>query len=272
MASVPDTKGASKGEAKTLESVERTVRVLRSFDAGSSLMLAEIARRAGLSEATALRYLVSLRKFGLVERSETNRYRLGWEVFRLGQLALGDRVPRETVLPVMEQLLERFEETVNLAVREGDNCVIVEVLQGTRGLKKLNEIGQHDPWHASALGKAILAFTQERSALIEHLRLQRFTEHTIVRRAALERELEAARQRGWAVDREECEEGLTCVAAPVIGPDGAPVFALSVSFLTHRLEAGQLDEQAGPTLVAAADELERRLGYRGRSGVSATAT
>jgi IclR family acetate operon transcriptional repressor len=238
------------------------VRILRTFGADEDFTLADIARRVNLSEATTLRYLASLAHFGLVERTPASRYRLGWEMFRLGQLAVGNRFPREIALPVMEQLLEQFNETVNVAVREGDDLVIVEVLQSTRGLKKVNEVGQHDPWHASALGKAMLSAMgpSERRGLLGRSGLPRLTEHTIVDLDDLERDLHEATERGYALDREEAEDDLTCVGAPVFGADGAPILALSVSFLTHRLNPADLD-RAGRTIVGACRELRRRLGY-----------
>jgi DNA-binding IclR family transcriptional regulator len=249
---------------KSLEGVDRVVKVLRMLESDDPLTLADVARRSELSEPTTLRYLSSLCVHGLVERTSSGRYRLGWELFRLGNQALAGRVPRDVAVPVMEQLREQFNETVNLALREGDSLVVVEVLESKRTLKPLNQVGQRDPWHASALGKAMLAFMSpaDRDSLLDRSSLERFTPRTIVDRRQLTRELEATRERGYAIDHQEIEDDLTCVAAAVLGPTGTPSYGISVSFPTHRLEE-HLIEHCGTAAQAAAAALRSRLGYGG---------
>jgi DNA-binding IclR family transcriptional regulator len=247
---------------KSLESVDRAVRVLRVLESEDPITLADVARRSELSEPTALRYLSSLCAHGLAERTTSGRYRLGWELFRLGREALALRVPRDVALPIMEQLRKQFNETVNLGLREGDELVLVETLHSRRSLKQVNEVGQRDPWHASALGKAMLAFMPDpdRAALLARIRLRRLTPQTIVNRQVLEEELVETRRRGYAIDNHEVEDDITCVGAAVLGPNGVPSYAISVSFPSHRVEEHLL-ERAGNATLAAAEDLRRLLGH-----------
>lgn len=244
-----------------LDGVDRTVRVLQAFESKESLNLREISRRIGLSEATALRYLMSLVSVGFVERTDSGRYRLGWELFRLGRTAVAIRDPRQTALPVMEELLDRCDVTVNLAVREGDLLVVVEALGGSGSPKQVREIGQRDPWHASACGKAMLALMSEdeRGALLERVGMPRLSKNTLTTRARIEADLTATRERGYAVDAQETEEELTCFGAAIASPEGAPLFALSVSFGAFRIENSDYDT-VGTMLREAAADLQTRLG------------
>jgi DNA-binding IclR family transcriptional regulator len=250
------------GEAgNTLSGVERTVRVLKAVEAAGSTNLADVARRSGLNEATALRYLNSLTNLGFIERFDATQYRLGWEVFRLGQHAISGRVPRDAVRPTMEDLLSEFNETVNFAMVRGDSVVIIDVLESRRGVKKANVVGQHDPWHASALGKCLLASLSDAEwrNIVGTAALPAFTSHTITSVEDLAEEIARTRERGYAIDNEEADEELCCVAAAIpAGPGRTPEYALSVSFVTHRLAPDSL-AHAGHRVRAAADQIGAKL-------------
>ncbi|WP_431239871.1 IclR family transcriptional regulator [Mycolicibacterium aichiense] len=254
------SQGASD-KGSNLIGVERTVRILEAVADAESANLTEIAKGTGLNEATVLRYLNTLTALGYIERFESTQYRLGWQIFRLGRRAYSGQVPSEAILPTMERLLAEFNETVNFAVRKDRSVVVIEAVEGRRALKKVTEVGQVDPWHASALGKALLASMpdSEWRDIVSTAGLTAFTAHTITSMKQMAAEIKDIRARGFAIDREEAEDELTCVAAAIPTASGKPSqYALSVSFLTHRLTPEGL-EHAGKQVVAAAGEIAAKI-------------
>ena len=250
---------AEKGAS--LIGVERTARILQAVGDAESANLTEIARRTALNEATVLRYLNSLTSLGFIERFGTTQYRLGWEVFRLGQRAFSGQVPSEAILPTMERLVLEFNETVNFAANKDRKVVIIEVVEGRRAIKKVSNVGQTDPWHASALGKALLSTMPDSvwRDIVASSGLPQLTPHTITSVKKMAAEIKEIRDRGFAIDREEAAEDLTCVAAAIPTVSGEPSrYALSISFLTHRLTPESL-EQAGSQVIAAAREIAQKL-------------
>jgi DNA-binding IclR family transcriptional regulator len=248
-------------KSSTLIGVERTARVLSAVAEANSATLTDISRRTGLNEATVLRYLNSLAALGYVERHNATQYRLGWEIFRLGQRAFTGHVPSDAILPTMERLMHEFNETVNFAVHKDRSVVILEVVEGRRAVKKVSDVGQTDPWHASALGKALLSTMPDSvwHDIVASAGMPELTPHTITSMKKMTAEIKQIRGQGFAVDREEAAEELTCVAAAVPSAGGgASRYALSISFLTHRLTPESL-EHAGAQVVAAAAEIAAKL-------------
>ncbi len=251
----PPEKGSS------LIGVERTARILSAVAEAENGNLTEISRRTELNEATVLRYLNSLASLGYVERFNAGQYRLGWEIFRLGQRAFSGQVPSEAVLPTMERLMLEFNETVNFAAHKDRSVVILEVVESRRAVKKVSDVGQSDPWHASALGKSLLASMPDSvwRDIVASAGLPELTPHTITSMKKMAAEIKTIREQGFAVDREEAAEELTCVAAAVPAANGGPSrYALSISFLTHRLTRESL-EHAGAQVIAGANEIARKL-------------
>lgn len=252
---------ARPDKGANLIGVERTARILSAVAEAENGNLTEIARRTELNEATVLRYLNSLAALGYVERFNATQYRLGWEIFRLGQRAFSGQVPTDVVVPTMERLMLEFNETVNFAAHKDRSVVILEVVEGRRAVTKLSNVGQSDPWHASALGKALMASMPDSvwHDILASAGLPALTAHTITSVKKMSAEIKEIRRQGFAVDREEAAEELTCVAAAVPAANGGPSrYALSISFLTHRLSPETL-EHAGAQVISAANEIAKKL-------------
>jgi IclR family transcriptional regulator, acetate operon repressor len=258
-----------KDDLVSLQAVDRTVAMLEALDDGEPKTLSQIARSCGLSEATVLRYLGSLREHGLVERDAQGAYRIGLRLFQLGQRALGDSDPRRIALPVMEELLERFGETVTLAVRRRDRLVVVEARTSRYSVRRGASIGEDDAWHSTGLGKAILAYLAPPvvDGLIERYGLPAYTARTLTTPDALRADLERVRKVGYALDYDESEVGLRCVAAPVFDQQGEPQFGISISGPSLRLPLRRLSE-VGPVVRDAALRVSRALGFDALDGVA----
>ena len=216
-----------------------------------------------MSDATALRYLTSLVAHDFVERDpEAGTYRLGMRLFRLGQRSLSGRDPRAVALPYMERLHERFEETVNLAVRNGDDLVLIEVIQGTRSIRRGAALGDRDVWHASALGKAVLAHlpTHEAQDSLERHGYKRMTARTRGSWQQMSRDLAGIVECGYAFEDREFDDESSCVGSAIFAGDGRVGYALSVSGPAGRFGRERRVE-IGEAVRGAAGEISELLGY-----------
>lgn len=245
-----------------LESVDRMVSVIDALAAAREQSLEQVARSAGLNESTALRYLLSLTKHGFVDRNEqTGLFRLGLALFRLGTLAVDSRDVLLEAGQIMTDLQQRFGESINLAAHQRDKIVLIKVLGRPDAMRKEGGTGDVDPWHATALGKAVLAALPPEIArdTLAHATLHRYTPNTRTDLVQLERDLTETRIRGYSIDDEEAVEGLRCVGVAVNGRNGEAEYALSVSGPKSRMSQARIEE-IGAVLIEAAADLSERLG------------
>jgi len=246
----------------SLESVDRMAVILRALEQAPEQTLDQIARQSGLNESTALRYLLSLSKHELVERNETTgRFRLGLSLFRLGTRSIEYRDIVTLSLPVMERLLAQFGESVNLATRQQDQVMLLRVLESANPTRKGAKAGETDAWHATSLGKALLAAMPagEASDILGATPLLSYTPSTMLRLEELFRDLQSAAVRGYAIDDEESVEGLRCVGAAIRDHAGIPLYALSVSGPKSRMPYPRIEE-IGAVLTKGAAEVSKALG------------
>lgn len=251
--------------SSTIQSVSRALRILKLFaPERPSWGVMEVARTIGIHKSTASRLMGTLEWEGFLESDpQEGNYRLGLQAAMLVNSAAHGGNLRSLVKPAMEELSQATQETINLTVIQGPECVNLEQIPSPHRIKNVGWIGRRTPLHCTSTGKAILAFLSpgERDRLLP-ARLERYTSRTITRRARLFRELEEVRRRGYAVAREELEEGLTAVAAPILDPEGKVVAALAVTGPTFRLPRERLLDAAARVVKAAARS-SRRLGFAG---------
>lgn len=242
-----DTAPSNAGPRSTVDAV---VDILETFDSGHRLQSVRgLARRSGVPSSTAHRIVRHLLERGVLETGPGGRIQIGVRMFELGTLAPTHSTIREAALPFAHHLREFTQLTVNVAVREGADVVYVEKLSVPKVRVPHTRQGGRASMHATALGKAILAF-RPMAEIDRYLSrpMRAVTAHTITDPIALRRELDTARQRRVAFDLEESGKGLFCVAAPILDTVGSSLAAISVTGATLQ---SQVEEHAGAVRTAA---------------------
>ncbi len=225
------------------------------------LSLTELSARLGIHKSTMHRLLGTLESKQFVQRDpETGRYRLGTRLVQLAFLVMEHNDLQQRARPHLYRLVEECQETVDLSILDGDSVVYLEVVESPHRVKLAARPGQRLPVHSTASGKALLAFVSPDD--LDRLlpaELSRYTDTTLATREALLTDLEATRQRGYAVSYQEHEAGINAVAAPVLDMRGHPIAAVAVAGPAFRLTRERILEVA-PAVRATAEAIARDVG------------
>jgi len=235
---------------ESLGSVEKAVDVLFHLHGESSPQgVTAIGRALGLPKSSAHRLLAALGRRGLVERDERGRYRTGIGLVALGLGALESEPIVVAARPVLEQEARALGETFFLVAARAGRLVVLDKAEGTGFLRAAPRVGSSVPVHATAVGKLFLAFGGGSIAAPAEP-FERFSPHTRILGDELAAEVERARRRGFAENREEWIPGLSVLAAPVcVG--GRMLGAAAVAASSQHFTALGADEIAQRTLAAA---------------------
>ncbi|WP_206737188.1 IclR family transcriptional regulator [Agromyces albus] len=237
-------------------------RVAAVFDAfgenDDGLGVSELARRANLPKSTVSRIAAELVGQRFLDREGDKLY-LGFRLFELGQTVEQPRRLRQLALPVMTELRNLTGHTVELAVLDGADVVLIAIVRGQHTPTSAGRLGGRLPAHATALGKAILAFSAQE--VVDVIADGWLEPRTIREPSSLLRELTETRRSGIATEREECAVGRASVASPILGHGAVPVAAISV--IAHAEEFAA--DRVSPVVRAAALSLSRRVCAAGRT-------
>lgn len=243
--------------------LERAIAILDCFTEDSpELGIGEISRLTGISKGTVHRLVTTLLHDRMVEQNLiSKRYRLGFKLFEFGSRAIArfDHVQRAE--PFLHDLAKDTGETVHLAVLDQGMTLYVSKVEGWHSLRMPSQVGKHLPTHCTGVGKALICHLDvgERDRIFKEQGLARYTPKTLTSRAALEDDLERTRKRGYAVDNEEIEVGLRCIAAAVRDYSGNVVASLSIAGPTTRIRKGSIP-QLGKQVVTTARAISVALG------------
>ncbi|HUI95931.1 MAG TPA: IclR family transcriptional regulator [Xanthobacteraceae bacterium] len=253
-----------EGARRRLSSVATAIELLKAFSEDEvEIGISTLARRLGVAKSTAHRLAATLVAENLLEQDRaTGKYRLGIALFRLGTLVRRRMNVSEVARPHLFSLRETTNETVHLAILDGSDIMYVYFLESTQAIRMRSDLGLRKPAYCTAEGQAILAFSPpEVVAAVIRKGLQARTPNTITDADKLARALESVRARGCAVEDEESEVGVRCVAAPIRNDAGEVVAAVGVAGPVSRLSKRSLSAFM-PHVVRTADAISARLGHR----------
>lgn len=235
-----------------IQSVDRALEVMiYLYHEGKETSITKIAADLGVYKSTVYRTLVTLENRGFVRKNpETDKYWLGNRLFVLGKGVENRMGLSEIVRPYAKKLYDAYCEVVNVSILERNpddvyRSVIILKEESDRQVLTVNPpVGSSSECYCSSVGKCLLAYSSDIDLGIYDTHPMRpHTEHTIITVSALRAELAKVRERGYAMDHEELEYGLTCIGAPILDQKGEAVAAISLSGPTSRMLTGDIEER-----------------------------
>jgi DNA-binding IclR family transcriptional regulator len=252
-----------KARRMRLSSVANAIRLTKSFsELESEMGISALATRLGLAKSTVHRLATTLVEYDILEQNrESGKYRLGLALFELGTLVRRKMDAASGAQEQIHALADATGETVQLAILDHLSVLYIRIRESRQAVRMSSGLGSRAPAHCTSVGKALLAYqgADVVQQVVEN-GIKRYTDNTITDADALKAELAAVRSRGYAIDDEEIEVGLRCVAAPIRDHTGHVVAAISVAAPVQRMTKKTIQTTI-PTVVAAADAISRRLGY-----------
>ena len=247
-----------------VKSVSRALDIIRliSIKKGG-LGVTEIANQMDINKSSVYRILSTLVQYGYAEQDKsTERYKLGYQFLEISSRLLESIDLRTEAKPFLLELEKETNEVIHLVVYDQGEVVYIEKLDGNEALRMHSKVGKRAPMHCTSVGKAILAHLPLPNVkeIIERKGLPIHTENTITDENIFLKELSEVRKKGFALDLQENEYGITCIAVPIFDHLSKVAAAVSISGPTMRMTEARLEELK-PRMIEIGKEISSRLGY-----------
>lgn len=225
----------------------------------------ELAQQVGTNKSTISRFLAQMKTIGILEKDEeTEKYKLGLKLFELGNRVELRSAFIEKTHPPLELVASEITETVHIGVLKNNQVFYVDKVESPYGLKISSHIGSYNPAYATALGKVLLAYSNDkkRKAAIDAIydkNVKAYTPNTIIDKKKFLLEMEKIRNNRFAIDQEEYEIGLICLAIPILNSEEQVVASLSASGPASRFRKEEISNYV-VTLTKGATAIQKKIG------------
>lgn len=248
-----------------VQSVDRALDILEAFNyQQEEFGVTELSQKLGLHKNNVFRLLATLELRGYIEQDKrTGNYRLGIKTFEVANIFLHHLGLRRQARPILEEIVNRCDETAYLAILDGAEVVYVLMNETSQTVRIVPRLGHRLPAYCTAAGKVQLAY-ESRDHLAEIFAgrpLKKHTANTIDNFEKLLTHLREVTRLAYAVDDQELEEGIRCVAAPVKDYSHRVVAGLGLAGPVSRFSTERIEKELVPLVKEAANKLSQRLGY-----------
>lgn len=227
------------------------------------LGVTEIAKQIDINKSSVYRILSTLVQYGYIEQdAETGKYKLGYKFLEVSSKLLESIDLRAEARPFLQELENETNEVIHLVVYDQGEVVYIEKLEGNETLRMHSKVGKRAPMHCTSVGKAILAHLPSSVVLdiLERKGMPVHTDKTITDKEEFLKELSQVRQKGFALDLEENEYGITCIAVPIFDHLGKVIAAVSISGPTMRMTEDRMNTLKS-VMVKTGKAISARLGH-----------
>lgn len=251
---------------KGIQVIDRAFDIIEilSFEK-DGLGVTEIGTRLGLHKSTVHRILTAMAQRGYIEKvPDKTQYRLGLKLIEISSIYLNNIELKTEAKPYLTQLMLEMSQPVHLATLDNCDVVYIDKVETVNSIRLYSQIGRRVPSYCSALGKCLLSGLDDRELdeTLSQISFRSFTEHTLKTKKELKRQIVDTKTKGWAIDDEEHELGVRCIAAPITDYRGKIIAAISVSAPIAVLTKDACQEVA-EKVMSAAGKISLRLGGKG---------
>ncbi|MCX7708437.1 MAG: IclR family transcriptional regulator [Clostridia bacterium] len=250
---------------KSIQVIERALDILELLATEKEgLGVTEIGNRLSLHKSTVHRILSALAERGYIEKISNNGlYKIGLKMVELSSVHLSNVELKTEARPYLWELTSKLNLTTHLAILEGADAIYIEKVDVVSNIRLYSQIGRRIPVYCSALGKSLLSglTDDELDRIVSNCSLTRLTDNTLTDRSELIRQIKKVRITGWSIDDEEHDEGIRCIAAPVLDYRGKVIAALSISGPAS-VVTKEKDQEFGELVSNIAFKISNRLGYK----------
>lgn len=248
-----------------IQSIERALKILDLFDEYTpELKITEISDKMGLHKSTVHSILKTLEKYHYINQNpENGKYKLGLKLVERGNYVVSTIDIRQVARTYLLELSKKTGQTVHLGILNGREGVYIDKIEGESAAIRFSKIGKGIPLHSTAIGKVLLAFKspKEIQQFLKDYHFTQQTKYTITTQDEFLAQLEKVHQQGYAIDNQENELGVRCIAIPLLNYENKVLASISISTLISQVDNERLAKYIS-LLKQTGLEISKRLGYR----------